>query len=384
MATSPETARPPAALPTALGGLIAMAAGVGIGRFVYTPILPPMIEALSLSKSEAGLIASSNFLSYLLGALLAATPWLPGPRRAWLLGALAASALTTGGMGLTTSLAPFLAMRFAGGMASALVLILASALVLERLAEAGRPGLSAVHFAGVGSGIAVSALAVALPLMAGQSWQSLWLTSGALSLAATIAVVLLIPDRPEPARPAGGRQRPAAGSLPRLIGAYGLFGFGYVITATFLVTIVRTTPEIRPLEPVIWVVFGLSAAPSVAVWARIANRVGIQTSFAAACLVEAAGVLASVVWPSTAGVFLAAILVGGTFMGLTALGLVRARGLASGDPHRVLALMTGAFGTGQIVGPAFAGMLYDRLGSLAVPSFTAAGALVLAAALVRR
>ena len=377
MATSPETARPPAALPTALGGLIAMAAGVGIGRFVYPPILPPMIEALGLSKSEAGLIASSNFLGYLLGALLAATPWLPGPRRAWLLGALAASALTTGGMGLTTSLVPFLALRFAGGMASALV--------LERLAEAGRPGLSAVHFASVGSGIAVSALAVALLLMAGQSWQSLWLTSGALSLAATIAVVLLIPDRPEPARPAGRQQRPAAaGSLPRLIGAYGLFGFGYVITATFLVTIVRTAPEIRPLEPVIWVVFGLSAAPSVAVWARIANRVGIQTSFAVACLVEAAGVLASVVWPSTAGVFLAAILVGGTFMGLTALGLVRARGLASGDPHRVLALMTGAFGTGQIVGPAFAGMLYDRLGSLAVPSFTAAGALVLAAVLVRR
>ncbi len=385
MATSPATARPPAALPAALGGLIAMAAGVGIGRFVYTPILPPMIEALGLSKSEAGLIASSNFLGYLLGALLAATPWLPGPRRAWLLGALAASALTTGGMGLTTSLAPFLAMRFAGGMASALVLILASALVLERLAEAGRPRLSAVHFAGVGSGIAVSALAVALLLMAGQSWQSLWLTSGALSLAATIAVVLLIPDRPEPARPAGRQQRPAAaGSLPRLIGAYGLFGFGYVITATFLVTIVRTTPEIRPLEPVIWVVFGLSAAPSVAVWARIANRVGIQTSFAVACLVEAAGVLASVVWPSTAGVFLAAILVGGTFMGLTALGLVRARGLAAGDPHRTLALMTGAFGTGQIVGPAFAGMLYDRLGSLTVPSFTAAGALVLAAILVRR
>jgi predicted MFS family arabinose efflux permease len=385
MAASSETTRPHAALPVALGGLIAMATGVGIGRFVYTPILPPMIEALGLSKSEAGLIASSNFLGYLLGALLAATPWLAGPRRRWLLGGLAASTLTTLGMGLTTSLAAFLVLRFAGGMASALVLILASALVLERLAEVGRPGLAAVHFAGVGSGIAVSALAVALLAAAGQSWQSLWLASGALSLVASIAVVLLIPDRPAPARPTGKRPHPAAGgSLPRLIGAYGLFGFGYVITATFLVTVVRATPDIRPLEPVIWTVFGLSAAPSVAVWTRIAGRVGIPTSFAAACLVEAAGVLASVVWPSTAGVFLAAILVGGTFMGLTALGLVRARGLATGDPHRVLALMTGAFGVGQIVGPAFAGMLYDRLGSLTVPSFTAAGALVLAAVLVRR
>ena len=66
---------------TALGGLIALAAALGIGRFVYTLILPPMIEALHLSKSEAGLIASVNFVGYLLGALLAAMPGLVGSRR---------------------------------------------------------------------------------------------------------------------------------------------------------------------------------------------------------------------------------------------------------------------------------------------------------------
>ena len=86
---------------------------------------------------------------------------LPGGRREWFLAALAVSAITTGAMGLTDSLAVFLGLRFVGGVASAFVLVFASALVLDRLAAAGRPSLSAVHFAGVGCGIAMSAVIVA-------------------------------------------------------------------------------------------------------------------------------------------------------------------------------------------------------------------------------
>ncbi len=59
-------------------------------------------------------------------------------------------------------------------------------------------------------------------------------------------------------------------SLQRLVMAYGLFGFGYVITATFLVAIVRATPATRAIEPVVWVVFGIAAMPSVALWTRLA------------------------------------------------------------------------------------------------------------------
>src|SRR3954453_7407865 len=81
----------------ALAGLIALAVAIGIGRFVYTPILPPMIETLGLTRSAAGLIASANFLGYFIGALLAAMPNLPGSRRLWLIGSLAVSGITTGG-----------------------------------------------------------------------------------------------------------------------------------------------------------------------------------------------------------------------------------------------------------------------------------------------
>lgn len=372
---------PSRATATACGGLIAMAAAIGIGRFVYTPILPAMMAGLGLNTSAAGLIASANFLGYLLGALLAAWPRLPGSRRAWLLFSLTASGLTTAAMGLTHAITAFLVLRFAGGAASAFVLVFASAIVLEHLTNANRPTLSALHFAGVGIGIAVSAVLVAALLQAGQHWDVLWWTSGLLSLAATIIVAALVRDGADAPRFTRDSSRAKNPALLRLVIAYGLFGFGYVITATFLVMIVRTTPQISTLEPVIWLAFGLAAAPSVAVWTQLAARFGLSATFAIACVVEAVGVLASVTWRSAPGAFLAAILVGGTFIGLTALGLVRARMLASGDPRRVLALMTGAFGLGQIVGPSYAGFVADRLGSFIVPSATAVGALLLAAVL---
>jgi hypothetical protein len=43
--------------------------------------------------------------------------------------------------------------------------------------------------------------------------------------------------------------------------------------------------------------------------------------------------------------------------------------------------MTAAFGLGQIVGPTFAGIVYDATGTLLAPSLTAAGALSVGALL---
>ena len=370
-------------LPLVLGGIIALAAAIGIGRFVYTPILPPMEEGLGLTKSQAGFIASANFLGYLLGALAASTPRLPGSRRTWLVGTLAVSALTTAAMGLTGAMPLFLLLRFVGGVASAFVLVFASALVLDRLIAAGRGDLAGLLFAGVGLGIAISAALVSGLLYAGGDWRDLWLASGGLALAAVVAVFALVPDRGGDGKASGsgkasGNQR----ALVSLIVAYGLFGFGYVITATFLVAIVRDAPEIRPLEPLIWIVVGLAGAPSVIFWSKVGARIGIPQAFVVACLVEAVGVAASVLWISAAGVILAGILLGGTFMGITALGLIEARRLTSGDPRRILALMTAAFGLGQIVGPSFAGVLFDISGSFLLPSMAAAGALLVAALLV--
>ena len=368
------------ALSLSIGGLLSMAAAMGVGRFVYTPILPPMVEALSLSKSQAGLIASANFLGYLAGAILAAVR-LPGSRRFWLLASLAATATCLFGMGLATGMSAFLGLRFVAGAASAFALIFSSALVIDRLAATGNSALSAVHFAGVGIGIAVSATIVALLLQAGAGWTTLWFASAAVAAAASLAVVWLVtPDDRTIQATRARTDLQLSGDFVALLLAYGLFGFGYVITATFIVDMVRGTASLGHLEPYVWLLFGLCAVPSVALWTALGRRWGVLRIYAVACIVEAAGVAASALWLHPASIVISAVFVGGTFVSLTALGLVATRSSGS-DPRGRIALMTVSFSIGQILGPAFAGFVYDATGSLAMPLLTAVAALVLAATL---
>lgn len=367
----------------ALGGLITLAAGMGIGRFVYTPILPFMEESLGLTKSEAGLIASANYLGYLLGALAASMARLPGGRRNWFLAALLASALTTGAMGLSASMPVLAGLRFAGGVASAFVLVFSSALIFDRLAEVGRSNLSAVYFAGVGTGMVASALLVSGAEALGYDWRAMWYSGGAVALLALVVVMWLVPAAPDAERPVATSKGPGIDRrLIALAVAYGLFGFGYVITATFISTLVRSLPELSSIDSLVWPVVGLTAAPSVALWYWFAQRIGPGRSFALACLIEAVGVAMSVLLTSEWGILLSAALLGGTFMGIASLGFVNAAKLSTADPRRLFALMTVAFSLGQVIGPAFAGVAFDLSGSFLIPSLVAALALVVAAALV--
>ncbi len=379
----------------AIGGLFSLAAAMGIGRFVYTPILPFMSEGLGLTAQQAGLIAASNFIGYLVGALAGASKSLPGSPRFWFLGGLLVSALTSAFMALTVSVPAFLLIRFISGLASAFVLVFSTSLILERLASRGHPGLSALHFAGVGCGIAFSALLVAGLDHLSTDWRTLWLASGAATLLFLMLTAALVPGQPATvtAAPTVSTSQPPGprlfnGSLIRLTVAYGLFGFGYVITATFVSAIARTTPAIRSTEGLVWLTVGICAAPSVVLWNRIALRTGTRKAFALACLLEAFGVALTAVTTSPALFLLGAGLLGATFVGITALGLTEARLLArAGGPtatRQVLAFLTASFGVGQVAGPWFAGQLHHMTGSFQAASLAAGAALLVAALLVVR
>lgn len=370
-----------------VGGACALVAGMGIGRFAYTPLLPFMQRDTGLTIAAAGYLASANFVGYLAGALLAMAA-ARAHRGRWFGCGLVLSVATTLAMAATESTWLLGVIRAASGVASAWVLIHGSAIVLDTVARAGKPNLFSILYAGVGFGIAGTAALVEVMSRADATSATMWLVIGlAAALFALPALAVRDPATAAAAHGAIDLPSPTAAerrALAWLTAAYGSLGFGYVITATFLVVILRGRPDWKAYEMLAWMCVGLAGAPSNYVWMRIAQRIDPYRAMIAAFLLEAIGVLAAVSGSSLALVMLGALLLGGTFMAITALGLTTGRVLARGDSGRVVGRMTAAFGLGQIIGPAVAGWLAERSGSFVLPSLLAAATLTAAAAMVLR
>src|SRR6516164_5652154 len=137
-------------------GLLALASAMGIGRFSLTPILPLMQQDAHLTLAVGGWLATSNYIGYLLGALLCIA-LAPRPALAIRWGLF--------GVGLTTLLMGFaewpllwLALRFLAGVASAYVLVGTSAWAMPILNAHGKGEWSGHVFSGVGIGIAFAGL----------------------------------------------------------------------------------------------------------------------------------------------------------------------------------------------------------------------------------
>ena len=370
----------------ALAGAIAMAVAMGLGRFFYTPVLPGMMAGLGLDAADAGVIAAANFSGYLLGAVLAAYGWAAGIERRLAIGALVSTVFLLLAIALLSDVTMLSVVRFLAGVASAFGLIFTSGIVLSIGLSHGEPRVQMVHFSGVGCGIALSAVLVYLLSLTGPfalpAWRIDWLAGALLGAVGLVAVILLLPH---PEGRANGQREPDivwTRPLVALTLSYGLFGIGYVVTATFIVAIAREGGHSPLLECLTWLVTGTAAAVSVIAWKPVERRYGVPAAYLAALLVEMVGVAVTVTLPFPASVLIGGALLGLTFVVITAYGLQLGRVLASGSPRRVLALMTAAFGVGQILGPLGAGFLAARTGSYMLSSLAAAATLLVAACIV--
>ncbi len=369
------------ALMVALRGAAALALAMGIGRFAFTPLLPPMQAAEGFGADLAGLIASANYLGYLVGALLsAAGTGRVGSRRALFRAALAASVATTAAMAAAPGPGAWILVRFLSGVASAGVLTVGVGLVLEALARRRRADLAGVLFGGVGIGICLSG-AVVSEMSDALGWRLDWLVLAALALGLAACCWNMGEDG---AAGPGVRPAVAAGSWPLrlLTAAYFAEGMGYVVTGTFLVALLKADPALAGLGDAAWIVTGAAGIPSCLVWAAVARRIGDPAALVLALVAQAVGVVLPVVASGAAAVLLSAILFGGTFMGITLLILGYGRQLAGAASSRAIATLTAGFALGQILGPLWAGALASRSGSYDSALLLSGATVALAAVLV--
>jgi len=365
----PATPRAEAdALKVLIGGILGMVVAMGIGRFIFTPILPLMQRDLGMTNSVAGWLAGLNYLGYLAGAIVCSVT--PGMLRSWLItgGSLFVSIATTLFMGATLSVHWWGLMRFAGGFASAVLFIVITAEVGETLSRRGYGHWLGALYGGVGLGIAISGLVVP-PLDNIGGWIGAWYGAGLL--AAILAVVgLLLGRRRELVKPItiDESRTPVSLSSVRLL-AVGYFfeGLGYIVTATFLVAIISMTPGLEDFAPYSWVAVGLAAVPSTIFWPYLGRRIGNRKALLGAYLLQASGILVSVWAESMTTVLFVAVSFGGTFLGIVALTLTEGNLRMPGDGRRAAAFLTASFGVGQVLGPVLAGTLADIQEGFAVP-----------------
>lgn len=361
----------------AIAGMLALAVAMGIGRFAFTPLLPIMLADGVIDLSGASWLASANYLGYMVGALLCTfQPWLwrqagwsPSVNGPVLVRTgLAATVVLTAAMALQWPGA-WPALRFIAGVASALVFVYTSGFCLGHLARMQVPGMGALIYTGPGGGIVVSGLLASAVVALDGSARVGWLIFAVLALAMTACIWQVFHPRdgvvpPVPVTPSAGGESSAAQyhgatEVGLLTVAYGLAGFGYIITATFLPVIARAALPGSGWLDLFWPIFGIGVILGAIVASRV--RGGDKRFLLAVCYaVQALGVAASLVSPTLAGFAAGSFLLGLPFTAITFFAMQEIRRIRPAQAASFMGLLTAMYGLGQIAGPPMTAALLAR------------------------
>jgi predicted MFS family arabinose efflux permease len=373
-------------------GALALAAAVSLGlaRFSYALLLPPMRADLGWSYLTAGAMNTVNAAGYLAGALLA-PGWLRRfDARQLMLAGGAAAALLLAAHGLVRSDAALYVLRGLTGLASAASFV-AGGLLAARLATspaaAGRSGLVlGIYYGGTGLGIVASALLVP-PIVAqgAAAWAAAWWALGAVAIVAGVATAAGTRSMAAPPPPAAARASVRLGAFGFGLAAYLMFGLGYIGYMTFIVTLLRERGLGDGAIVAFYVLLGLGVVASSWIWAGLLQRQRGGVPLAVLNGLLALATVLPVFSSAPLWVFVSGALFGAVFLSVVAAttALVRHNAPPAAWPAGIAAF-TVIFAAGQIVGPSMVGWIADGPAGLAGGLAASAGVLALGSLLACR
>lgn len=369
-----------------LAGIFSQILCVGIARFAYTPLLPIMQEQTWMGDAAGGWLAAVNYLGYISGALIAASiNDLKLKDTLYRIGLILA-VTTTAAMAMTENLTVWMLLRYLSGLASAGSMLIASGLILNWLIRHDHRGELGIHFAGIGIGIIIAALSVELMVYLSQSWAEQWLWLSLLGACLAVPAWFWLP-RPEVGNTTSSGavltdNPPSNRFMWLMMAAYFCAGYGFVITATFIVAFVERQPGLAGMGAMSFVLVGLAAAPAVMIWDLVTRYTGYLNALLLTLILQVGGILLPVISPTLPVVFFSALLFGGTFVGSVSLVLTMAGRLYPTKPAKLMGKMTITYGMAQVMAPALTGMLAAKLGNYDLGLWIAGGFVVLAVVLV--
>lgn len=359
-----------------------LAVALGVGRFAFTPLLPLMLHGGALDLRQGGWLASFNYAGYFVGAISCVALRF-APARIVRAG-LAATILLTLAMGLTQQFWIWAAVRFVAGAVSAWTFVFASQWGLRRLAQLGANEWGGVIYTGPGFGIIATGLFVSVA--GGLGARAGWIGFGLIS---AVLAVIVWPAFGEDMRAQGPRPgEPAKASVAHedhagrradafwLVLLYGVPGFGYIITATFLPVIARHALPGSAWPDLFWPMFGVALIVGALLAARLPLHWDNRLMLAGSYVLQAVGIALGIVWPNAAGFSFGSLLIGLPFTAITLFAMREARLLRGEHAAALMGYATAAYGIGQIAGPLVAAPLAASTGSFSPSLWLAAGVLV--------
>ena len=354
------------ALSLSLGTAIAL----GIARFSYALLLPPMKADLHWTFAEAGTLNTSNGLGYLIGALSYPLIARRVTASRLFLGGCVLMSVCMAAPGTFYDFDALLTQRAACGVFSAVIFvsggILASQLATSNAQHSGL--VLGLFYGGAGLGVTISALVVPATLgNDGHGWQVSWVALGIIcalctALAWPAATGVPADHRTQSAIASDG-PIPLMGRYARLMAAYGLFGIGYIGYMTFVIALLRGTGMSSSVVTAFFVVLGLATSVSGKLWAGTLHRARGGGAFALFCCLLSLATLIPAVTNSPLAAFASGIVFGGTFLSVVASTTAFVRhNLPAARWSAGINAFTVVFAAGQMIGPVALGAISDGVG----------------------
>jgi len=348
-----------------IAGIITVIIGLGVARFAFTSLLPPMLESF-LTVSFAGILASVNFAGYLGGSIFSMFIKDINQKVILFRIGLILCILSTLVLGLSSNETIWFISRIFAGFAAAMAFVVGSAIVMTKLNFENKTKAMGIHFSGIGFSILVTDLISRYVLSSSNSWENAWIVLTIFAFFASIYAMYILSFDKEVKTSSVKHKFDKSLFTPFVIiviVAYFTEGVGFVVQATFLPDIINSLEGLEGYGSLTWTLVGLAGIPSCIIWMTLASKYGSINIIIITLLLQMVGILIPTFTNDVYMNLLSGVLYGGTFIGLVGMFMNLGGKLAGSNPVILMGAVTTSYGVGQVIAPLYSVYFIEKYGN---------------------